>query len=105
MSNLVTVIQFASLVGKAPQQIYNSIKNGAFPKELIEYKAAPSGRQQPMIDQDAAVAWFKEKEGARLAKASVSLVYTAEKLIQDLEEAGKKGLATQVKNFIANKVN
>ena len=102
MSKQITVIQFAALVGKAPQQIYGSIKNGSFPSELITYEPKAAGGHQPMIDEDAGIAWFRNKEQARLSKASVSLVYTVDQLIVDLQTAGKKGLATQILNFLRN---
>ena len=102
MSKNITVIQFATLIGKAPQQIYGSIRNGSFPSELITYEAKAAGGHQPMINEEAALLWFKTKEQARLAKATVQVVYSADQLIVDLQEAGKKGLATQILNFLRN---
>ena len=103
MAKQSTVIQFAALVGKAPQQIYGSLRNGSFPSELVAYEAKASGGFQPMIMTDEALTWYSNKEQVRLAKAVVQLVYTADQLVIDLQEAGKKGLATQVANFIASK--
>jgi len=104
MSNLSTVIQFARLVGKYPQQIYPMLDNGSFPEKYVSQvmKANGSGLQ-PMIDTEPALAWFKNKEEVRLSKATATLIYTANALVKDLEAAGKKSLVTQIKNFIAEK--
>jgi len=106
MSNLSTVIQFARLVGKYPQQIYPMLENGSFPKEYVSHvmKANGSGLQ-PMIDTEPALSWFKAKEELRINKAAAGLIYTADALIRDLEAGDKmhKGLATQIKNFITKK--
>ena len=53
MNNLLTVIKFAAIVGKAPQQIYGSLRNGSFPSEYVEKVATASGGVQPMIKQEA----------------------------------------------------
>lgn len=103
-ANLVTVIQFASLIGKAPQQVYGSIRNGAFPQELVEYVAKPTGgTTQPMIKKAEAMEWFVAKEQIRLAKASVQIIYTVDQLLADLMQSNKKGLVTQIQKFIADK--
>jgi hypothetical protein len=103
MSEHSTVIQFAALVGKYPQQIYPMIKNGSLPSELVDHVHTPKGGTQPMIRTEAALAWFKNKEEVRLNKASAGLIYTVDALLKDLEAAGKKGVSTQIKNFIAEK--
>lgn len=103
MSNLSTVIQFARLVGKYPQQIYPMIDNGSFPKEYISHAPKNNGGFQPMIETEPAIAWFKAKEEVRLGKATAGLIYTADALLKDLEAAGKKSLVTQIKNFITEK--
>lgn len=103
MNEYVTVIQFATLVDKAPQQIYPKLKNGSFPKEFVSYQPKASGGTQPMILKEEAIEWFANKELARTQKLLplVTNVYTAEQLIADLEAAGKKGLVTQIRNFMA----
>lgn len=102
-ANLVTVIQFASLIGKAPQQVYGSIRNGAFPQELVESVAKSTGGTQPMIKKAEAMEWFVAKEQIRLAKASVQIIYTVDQLLTDLAQSNKKGLVTQIQKFIATK--
>jgi hypothetical protein len=103
MSKFITVIQFAKLVDKAPQQIYGAIQRKSFPKELISYEAKAAGGHQPMLDSEAAFSWFQAKESARLGKAVTSVianVYTVDQLLIDLAAGDKKGLVTQIKKFI-----
>lgn len=105
MNNLLTVIKFAAIVGKAPQQIYGSLRNGSFPSEYVEKVATASGGVQPMIKQEA-VEWFRNKEIARLSKVvqiPQQTVYTVDQLLIDLTKADKKGLVTQLQKFIAAK--
>lgn len=106
-SNLVTVIEFARLANKRPQQIYGGIRNGSFPDEFVHNIPNADGRLQPMVDKEKAYAWIVERDAARAAKLlkgeTAAPVYSIDQLLADLTAEGKKGLATQVANFLKAK--
>ena len=73
-TNLTSVYHFAPTVGMRAQQLYSSIKNGSFPRELYVYQATPSGGQQPMVKVAEAKEYFATKNAAKESKVVEKIV-------------------------------
>ena len=101
-----TVIQFARLVDRPAQQIYQMHRNGTIPAEIITYipKSDGSGKQ-PLLNQAAALEWWNARQSKR-QQGTVKVVTNADDVLARMQEMLNASTDPEVKKLakVMNKV-
>ena len=80
-----TVIQFSRLVDRPAQQIYQLVRNGSLPAELIRYVPKGSGGKQPTLLVDDTLAWWNQRQ-EKCQQGQVKVLANAEQVIERMQD-------------------
>ena len=95
MANLVSIYQFAKLMGKPAQYFYALHREDKMPEEILEYDMT----NKPLLRVEEATKWYEERQTAPRGQAVMGMDpnQILSLLITWFDQAGKKDLSEALK--------